>query len=451
MTDERRPRLQRSPFAALLHSHRIYLLFSAFSLATAVFVALRLGFFSTLFVYFPLVVLCVPALTLFDASDVRNIRAWSKRRRTRFALCIGWCAFLLLAPAYPLSGRSSYMNSRSPTHLPRLPKLPDGGNHTYFIAANLYDYGPHLPYWTRQLHLLIDHLGPLNVFVSIYESNSHDRTKALLKKFQGELSRSSVRNRVLMEEDGRRRQGWQSNGHERVRYMADMRNRAMEPLADGLRGKQFDKVVFFNDIYFEWTSIVRLLATKEGNFDLACALDFDGIGLYDTWVIRDSCGHRTKEIWPYFASDSVAVETLRREDPVEVATCWNGVAAFDAHWFRHSNGTSHIPAGPPLAFRADSTCTESECLLIGFDMHIRTKPQRPRIYVNPQVNVAYTPQNWLYYIKIKHLSITRPWRILWEDWIAHGLFWWVSDRYWLTNEGCPFVQEGLVKASHCLP
>jgi hypothetical protein len=50
-------------------------------------------------------------------------------------------------------------------------------------------------------------------------------------------------------------------------------------------------------------------------------------------VIRDSCGERTKEIWPYFSFDSVAVESLRREEPVEVATCWNGVAVFDADWF----------------------------------------------------------------------------------------------------------------------
>ncbi|KAJ7054598.1 capsular associated protein [Mycena amicta] len=434
MTHDRRPRRQRSPLAAFLHSHRIFLISALFSLSTAVFVAIRLGFFSTLFIYFPLVVLCVPALSVFDAIDARTFRAWPRRRRVRFALCASWCTFLLLAPAYPAS---SYMNSSSPTSLPAL------GNHTYFIAANLYDYAAHLPAWTRQLRLLVDHLGAQNVFVSIYESNSHDKTKTLLREFQGELSRSMVRNRVLLDDDGRRREGWQSDGNERVRYMADMRNRALEPMVDGLRGKPFDRVVFFNDVYFEWKSIVRLLATNGGDFDLACALDFDGIGLYDTWVIRDSCGQRTKEIWPYFALDPVSVDSLRREEPIEVATCWNGVAAFDARWFLPST------TGPPLAFRADTPCTESECFLIAYDMHLRTTPKRPRIYVNPQVNVAYTPHNWLYYGKIKHLSLTRPWRVVWEDWIAHRLFWWVSDRYWLKDEACPFEREGLVKASHC--
>ncbi|KAJ7227009.1 capsular associated protein [Mycena pura] len=449
MLNERRPRdwrRQRSPFVFFLHSHQFFVGSLLFSLTTATFLAIHLGFFSTLFIHVPLVTICIPALTIFDAADYRNMRAWPKQRQLRFGLCATWCAFLFLAPTYPSSGRSAYMNSAAP--LPALPG-PGNGTVTYFIAANLYDYAAHLPAWTRQMRMLIRHLGPENVFVSIYESNSHDRTKALLLEFQGQLSLGGVRNRVLLDTDGRRREGWQSNGHERVQYMADMRNRALEPLHDGLRGKRFDRIIFFNDVYFDWKSIIRLLATKGGDFDLACGLDFDGIGLYDTWVIRDSCGQRTKEIWPYFSLDPVAVEALRREDPIEVATCWNGVAAFDANWFLPPIPPFTTPKGGPLKFRGDTVCPESECFLIGYDMHLRTAPTRPRIYVNPQVSVAYTPQNWLYYGKIKHLTLTRPWRVVWEDWIAHRLFWWVSDHYWLKDEACPFEREDLVVAEHC--
>ncbi|KAJ7896972.1 capsular associated protein [Mycena leptocephala] len=437
-------RRRRSPFVSFLHSYRIFFGALIFSVGTAIFVAIHLGFFSTLLIYIPLVVICVPALTIFEATDYRNMRAWPKRRRVRFGLCVAWCAFLLLAPTYPTSGRSSYMNPNMP-----LPVLKGNGTTTYFIAANLYDYGVHLPVWTKQMALLIRHLGQENVFVSIYESNSHDRTKELLRAFESQLHRAAVRNRVVLDEDTRRRDGWQSNGHERVQYMADMRNKALEPLQDGLAGKRFDKIIFFNDVYFEWKSIIRLLDTKGGDFDLACGLDFDGIGLYDTWVIRDSCGERTKEIWPYFSFDSVAVESLRREVPVEVATCWNGVAVFDANWFLPPTTPPTVPAGSPLKFRGDTPCPESECFLISYDMHLRTAPKRPRIFVNPQVHVAYTPHNWLYYGKLKHLSLTRPWRVVWEDWIAHRMFWWVSDHYWLKDEACPFEHEGLVKADHC--
>ncbi|CAK5265205.1 unnamed protein product [Mycena citricolor] len=427
MADEpsRKASLLRSHLLAFLRSHRILFGFALFSATTATFVAIHLGFFSTLFIYLPLVTICVPALMILDVIDARNARAWAKRRKIRFGLCLAWSAFLLLAPTYPTYGRDSYMSAP----IPRLPK-----NETYFIAANLYDYARHLPSWTKQMDALIQHLGPQNVFLSIYESNSHDKTKAMLRDFEAHLERGGVRHRILMETDDRRTAGWTSDGHERVQYMADMRNKALEPLRNAT------KVIFFNDVYFEWKSIVRLLNTHNGEYDLACALDFDGIGLYDTWVIRDGCGHRTKEMWPYFSNDPVAVDRLRNDQPVEVATCWNGVAAFDSRWFLSNN---------PLRFRDDPRCAESECFLIGYDMHVKTSPSRPRVYVNPQVNVAYTPENWLYYGTLKHLSITRPWRVVWEDWIGYRLFGWVSDRIWLKDETCPLEKEGLVKAGHC--
>ncbi|KAJ7302677.1 capsular associated protein [Mycena albidolilacea] len=455
MVNAQRSWRRRSPLMSFLHSYRILLGAVLFSLLTAVFVAIHLGFFSTLLVYIPLVVICIPAFTAVEAADYKSMRAWPKRRRVRFALCAAWCAFLLLAPTYPSSGPSAFMNPRTP-----LPVLPShtttrAANGTitatparYFIAANLYDYSAHLPAWTGQLSRLIAHLGPENVFVSIYESNSHDATKDLLRVFETQLNRAGVRNRVLLDEDGRRREGWQSNGHERVQYMADMRNRALEPLKEeGVARRRFDKVLFFNDVYFDWKAIVRLLATKDGEFDLACGLDFDGIGLYDTWVIRDACGQRTKELWPYFSlsSDPAAVASLRRGAPVEVATCWNGVAAFGAAWFAPEHAL-------PLAFRADTPCPESECFLIGYDMHLRSAPRRPRVYVNPRVEVAYTPHTYLYYASLKHLSLTRPWRVVWEDWIAHRIFGWVADYYWLTpkaGERCAFEEEGIVKAGWC--
>jgi hypothetical protein len=35
-------------------------------------------------------------------------------------------------------------------------------------------------------------------------------------------------------------------------------------------------------------SIVHLIKTKDGDYDLACALDFDGVGMYDTCVSASS-------------------------------------------------------------------------------------------------------------------------------------------------------------------
>ncbi|KAJ7602552.1 hypothetical protein DFH06DRAFT_1351234 [Mycena polygramma] len=66
---------------------------------------------------------------------------------------------------------------------------------------------------------------------------------------------------------------------------------------------------------------------------------------------------------------------MRREEPAEVTTGWNGIAAFDADLVLPS-----IPSAHP--------CPESECFAIVYGMRRRTVPKWARIYVNVQVNVA---------------------------------------------------------------
>ncbi|ETW83402.1 glycosyltransferase family 69 protein, partial [Heterobasidion irregulare TC 32-1] len=187
-----------------------------------------------------------------------------------------------------------------------------------------------------------------------------------------------------------------------------------------------------------------------GEFDIACALDFDGIGLYDIWVTHDACGLPTKEIWPYFSTDDVAIDNLRKDLPIEVSSCWNGVAAFDARWFLPQQS----PDGQlPLQFRDNSQCAASECFLVSYDMHLANPPtQRPRIYINPQVNVAYTPLHFLIHCRLTHLTISRPWRVIWEDLIAHRWFGWVSDNIWLKPDRCVGqggIWEGVIRRQGC--
>jgi alpha-1,3-mannosyltransferase len=156
-----------------------------------------------------------------------------------------------------------------------------------------------------------------------------------------------------------------------------------------------------------------------------------------SWVIRDSCGLPTKEIWPYFPSDRIAIDNLRRDSPIEVATCWNGAAIFDARWFLPRNDNTQgqpqylcrifhlkssnipfylpVPTIPhtgqltpnlPLRFRDNPACVASECFLISYDMHLLTAPERPRIYVNPQVNVGKHARCFVCFILFKTPSFT---------------------------------------------
>lgn len=441
---------RRNLIVTLLHFHGVLIACGAFSLSTAIFFAYHLGYFSTFLVYLPFAIVCVPALAIFDAAHISTWTRWTPQRRTRFRLCFLWCLFLLLAPTYP---SSSYLHHGAP-----ISSVPSNG--TYYIAANLYNSAKVLPAWTKEMKLLVDHIGRQNVFVSIYESNSVDGTQEILRMFQKELDERGIGNHVVLQ--GGIRNRWGLNSPERISYMADIRNKALEPLRvlGDQEGKTFAKVLFFNDVFFDWRAIVRLINTKEGDYDLACALDFDGVGLYDTWVVRDACGRTAKEVWPYF-SDSRAVKSLRKGEPINVASCWNGVAVFDAAWFLADSlpkldRSAPTPTGDylpplPLRFRGSTECTSSECYLIALDMHFWNTPHRPKIYINPQVNVAYDSLNFLFHTELEHLTLSTPWRVIWQDWIGHRMFGWLSDWIWLKEDRCSSKHgsEGFVEMDYC--
>ncbi|TFK23833.1 hypothetical protein FA15DRAFT_620245 [Coprinopsis marcescibilis] len=445
---------RRSFLTTFIHQQPILLASTSFSLSVACFLAWHLSYFSTFLIYLPLALACIPALAIYDAIYITSWTRWPQRRKWRFRLCVVWCLFLLFAPTYPYS---SYLNHNTP--IPTLAKT----NGPYYIAANLYNSAGLLPSWTKEMTLLINHLGHEEVFVSIFESNSNDGTKSLLKNFEEALNKSAIPNKVVLKEGVKVR--WGLNDPGRIRYLAGVRNEVLEPLRSmESEGKTFSKVIFFNDIYFDWRSIVHLINTNNGDYDQACALDFDGVGMYDTWVLRDACGRKAKEVWPYFASNANhAVDRIRNEEPIEVGTCWNGVAAFDAQWFMsnstlasslesNSNAESTNKPSLPLKFRDDPDCTSSECYLLGLDMHRWRKPERPKIYVNPRVSVAYNPLNYLFHTKLEHLTSAKPWQFIWQDLIGHRLFGWLTDRMWLGKDRCSEIHVArgdFVKAEWC--
>ena len=108
------------------------------------------------------------------------------------------------------------------------------------------------------MKLLIEHIGPSNVFISIYESNSQDGTQEVLRKFKDELVELGVGNEVVTKEGTRR--PWDLNSPARISSMAGIRNKALEPLRimGNQDGRGFEKVVFFNDVYFDWSALLPL-------------------------------------------------------------------------------------------------------------------------------------------------------------------------------------------------
>ncbi|KAI8320665.1 hypothetical protein GQ54DRAFT_246300, partial [Martensiomyces pterosporus] len=245
-----------------------------------------------------------------------------------------------------------------------------------YVAVNLFNNERVLPNMATQLLAFADMLGSKRVFLSIYENGSTDRTKEILREFKRALRILGIPHRIVADEKPR------PALYHRIEYMAEIRNRALEPLA-GL-GTRFDKVVFLNDVFFCLTDLMELVYQSQLNSaHLTCAEDFESkhgiLAFYDTWVSRDILGRAFKGQPQNIADDIGALLGQLRNWPFQVQCCWNGVAVIDAQVFRGHNATRFRRSAP-------GECSASECSLLCNDLW--TSGYR-RAVVVPRVKVAY--------------------------------------------------------------
>ncbi|WFC94741.1 hypothetical protein MBRA1_001375 [Malassezia brasiliensis] len=432
----------RSPYGAI----------ALVSLAVVVVLSIYFYVPSTLFVYLVCMLFAFPLVLVVDVARMLHHRrlppslgAW-----LRLGLCTLTTAYAAMCVVGAVLD--------TPYTAPRAPPVRvahsnyNPTNQTYFIASNLFNSERILPRYTDALLQFIDDVGAHNVYVSIYENDSQDRTPELLRALSIELRRRGVRRRI---KTVTKRKGFKHL--ERIRRLAYLRNEAMDPLwvelGGRLDGRPFDRVIFLNDILYDAAAVHTLLATNGGVFDQACAIDYYAIGLYDTWVTRDVDASRARTLWPFFArrDDQARVD---RGEAVLANACWNGLVAFDARWFLPQgvaaraapprapgapvpaieqlprNATlpdGEAPAKLPLRFRQGVLCRASECLLTSLDMHRLAQPVHPLIYVNPRVAVAYDRRDYYMYHNLVHWRLAHPWHVVWEYWVATRLFGAVSD------------------------
>lgn len=195
-------------------------------------------------------------------------------------------------------------------------------------------------------------------------------------------------------------------------------------------------VLFANDVYFTVADALRLLLTRDGDYDMACGMDFDLVKLYDVWVTRDLNGNHLSGFYP-FVHEAAAQRSFQRDLPFQVYTCWNGLVAMQAKPFLHdslrfrkwthgelrsANPRAHsadaaaVATTAPVAaataaaatstsshaassvtgavasanaFRDGTECEASECLLIGKDLWMHG---HHRVYMNPLVRVYYNAE-----------------------------------------------------------
>ncbi|OMH85676.1 Alpha-1,3-mannosyltransferase CMT1 [Zancudomyces culisetae] len=293
----------------------------------------------------------------------------------------------------------------------------------YFFAANLHNNEEILPQFMQELLRVFEFLGFENVYMSIYENGSTDKTKEMLESFSARLEEYKVQHRLNMENSKR-----PENSH-RIEYLANVRNKALEPyyefserkrqrrMFSGDRSMEFDKIIFINDIMFCRNDILELILQSNNNqADITCPMDLDYYDetdssgnkipiktFRDTWVARDIKGDAFRKNIKDITTDSESNKRAEKGLPFQVQCCWNGVVVLNPKPFDNPFD---------LRFRRSvlntTECAASECSLfcndywrLGFD----------RVMVVPTVQVPYNTREFKYlerdYVNKLHVDIDK--------------------------------------------
>ncbi|XXG96037.1 hypothetical protein Hte_002314 [Hypoxylon texense] len=327
----------------------------------------------------------------------------------------------------------------------RQPGCANLRNEQVFISVSLFDKDGHLAngFWGESLLELIHLLGDNNVFLSIYENDSGPEGAKALESLRRQLRcKNSVVNEphVSLEDFPTVTLPDETTRVKRLAYLSEMRNRALRPLdrLDPSAGtKQYDKILFLNDVAFHPMEAAHLLFSTnidedgQAQYLSACAVDFwKPLHFYDLYVTRDFEGYSAG--MPFFPIFSQAGEGISRaamlsqKDAVPVQACWSGMVAMQAKYVQNVNKSlpdSHFqdisrhvidPTSPrnvtaPVRFRYEPEVffDACECCLFHADVAQVARKVEGRdlgIFMNPYVRVAYTESTlaWL------------PWARRWE-------------------------------------
>lgn len=239
----------------------------------------------------------------------------------------------------------------------------------YFIAANLFNNENILEDWTEQMTQLVDYLGHDKVFISIFENgDSNDKTQTMLMDFQRHLRRAGISHNIVVEKTV------EKGTKKRIEFLAILRNYALQPLYNLNWDLSTTKILFFNDIIFTYTDIIKLISTNKQNYDIACGLDFYD-NFYDSWVSTGVDGAPFRDGFPYFINSAANNRVIDGEN-VRIFACWNGVAVIKAKPF----------VGKAIKFRYGKKINKSECTFLAVDFW---ESGYNKIILNPNYKFAY--------------------------------------------------------------
>ena len=273
-------------------------------------------------------------------------------------------------------------------------------NTTFFIAATVHNMEKIIDDYFIEMKKLINYLGKENIIISIMENgDSTDKTREKLYEFMEYLNETEIVNRIIIEheiDDPRKNESdpysLENNflSNLRIKYYSELRNRCLDFIYE-IPNLNFSntKVIFFNDIIFEYENIINLLSTNNEDYDSVCGLDFYDC-FYDSWVSIDLSGYSLRHDFPFFVNKE-GQDLVINHKPVRVMSCWNGVIVFTAEPLkdRKIKFRYELEEDREIQYYINSDQQynyESECTYFHIDLHSLGYTKK---FINPEVRVAY--------------------------------------------------------------
>ncbi|KAF8582556.1 glycosyltransferase family 69 protein [Ramaria rubella] len=290
-----------------------------------------------------------------------------------------------------------------PRHLARYAPL----SHTQsaskiYLALNLINAAGVLPNFILQLPVLLRFLGPDRVHISIYENGSKDETPHLLRDLANVLDELGTSYSIVAKGTSLPAADmYKMNA--RIPVLAYVRNAALQDLV--ATAHNFDTVLFMNDVIWCPADILELLLQKqEQGADMVCGMDWESHIIWDRWVLRSMSGssfYTQSDLATYFygilrlfhrpipsflSTEPQLQRRFAANLPIQVFSCWNGMAALSASAFLPPHDVRFRTAlndRPELGIETDK---ESECFLICVDFW---KAGFYKIMTTRRASVAY--------------------------------------------------------------
>ena len=167
---------------------------------------------------------------------------------------------------------------------------PPKKDFSLFIAAMLRNNEEIFDWWSEMILKIIEKVGRDKVFLSIYESFSQDGTSSKLLEFKQKVESLNIKSSIVV--DGVDLDTLRKS-YRRIERLSSLRNLALvEPLLkEYSKGNKYDRILFLNDIIFTEEDFWRLLYTRDGEYSVACGLDYYW-SFYDTYATRDLKGNQ---------------------------------------------------------------------------------------------------------------------------------------------------------------